>query len=71
MSNQVKIIAIHDDLDYDQTNIVKSHPLMATLAIEYGLNNVVLFKHCFSTLRTKNGYSFRQKLLRWQREVWY
>lgn len=46
MSNSsIKIVAIHDDLEYFPDKLEKSHPLMATLALKYGVENIILFKH--------------------------
>ncbi len=44
-NSPIKIVVIHDTLDYFPDKLENSSPLMATLALKYGLDNVVLFKH--------------------------
>jgi hypothetical protein len=44
-STPVKIVVIHDNLDFFPDKLEKSPPLMATLAIKYGTENIAFFKH--------------------------
>lgn len=44
-NSPIKIVVIHDNLEYFPDQLEKSPPLMATIALKYGVENVVLFKH--------------------------
>jgi hypothetical protein len=44
-NSPVKIVVIHDNLEYFPDQLEKSPPLMASLALKYGIENIILFKH--------------------------
>lgn len=59
----VKIVVIHDNLDYFPDKLEMSPPLMATLALKYSVNNVVFFKHSNAGLEYVLENSGKQKMV--------